>query len=63
MLDVFLLDVVEDVAEESLVVHYQFVNDRTMNVLRREFIRITFLDYFGHLGKVTRDRLSILLYY
>lgn len=52
VLGVLLLDMVEQVSKQNLVVHDKFIDDRSVDILRWELIRVTFFYHLGHFGKV-----------
>lgn len=61
MFEVLLLDVVKNRSEDGWVVHNDFIDDGSVDVLRREFVGIALLYHLGHFGKVLADGQCILV--
>jgi hypothetical protein len=62
VLGVFLFDVIEEVSEESGVIHDELVDDGPVDVLRWELVGVSLFYHFGHLGEVLGDGLGVVLY-
>ena len=61
MLSVLLLDVVEHVSEQTRIVHDQFVDDGSVDVLGWKLVAVALFDHFGHFCEVLGYSLSVLL--
>ena len=56
-----LLYVRKEMLEQCRVIHYEFLDDCSVNVLRRKLVRVALFYDFGHLRKVPRNGGCVLL--